>query len=599
MRNRLVSLGLIVMLAILAACTEPTETDIEDLISRMTLAEKIGQMTQAERKHATPEDLKTYFLGSILNGGGSVPGDNTVEEWRDMVDAYQTAALQTRLAIPMIYGVDAVHGHNNVKGATIFPHNVGLGAMRNPDLMEAIGVATAEEVVATGVHWDFAPALCVAQDDRWGRAYECYGEDPEIGVAYSGRIVKGYQASGKMIATAKHWVGDGGTAYGTGDHEYVIDRGTTNVSEEVLRNTHIAPYLPAIEAGVGSVMISYSSVNNLKMHEHKRLNTDVLKNELGFKGFTVTDWQAMEEVRGETNRERVVASINSGVDMAMEPEHWKEFIIDLSAAVEAGEVSMARIDDAVRRILTTKKQLGLFTAPMSADRAPNYAGILGGDKNRAVARRAVSESLVLLKNEGVLPLKKGAKVFVAGEHANNIGLQSGGWTIDWQGKSGNITPGTSILAGIDEVGGVEATFSANGEGAAGHDVAIVVVGEQPYAEGKGDYNVQPCEFCQPLTLTQEQIKTIENVKASGVPLLVILISGRPLLLEPQLNLADAFVAAWLPGTEGAGIADVLFGVKSPTGRLSVTWPKTMDQVTLNTGDENYTPLFPYGFGLSY
>ena len=571
---------------------------ISKLVDEMTLAEKIGQMTQAERKNATPEDVKTYFLGSILNGGGSVPGDNTVKEWRDMIDAYQRAALSTRLGIPMIYGTDAVHGHNNVKGATIFPHNVGLGAMRNPELMEKIGEATAKEVVATGVHWNFAPALCVSRDQRWGRAYECYGEDPEIGVSYSGPYVRGMQASGDVLATAKHWVGDGGVTYGTGDHEYVMDRGDTRISEQEMRDIHIAPYLNAFKEDVGSIMYSYSSFNGVKMHAHNRLNNDILKGELGFDGFVVSDWQAIEEIKGDTNRERVVKSVNAGLDMAMEPEFWREYIRDLTAAVEAGEVSMQRIDNAVTRILKQKYRLGLFTRPMAADRMADYQGVLGNQAHRDLARQAVSESQVILKNDNVLPLNKEAKIFVAGSHADNIGLQSGGWTIEWQGGSGETTTGTTILEGIKQHSN-QVTFAEDGTGAEDHDVAIVVVGEQPYAEGYGDYNEQPCEFCQPLTLTDEQLKTIENVKKANIPVLVVLVSGRPLLISEQLPTWNAFVAAWLPGSEGAGVADVLFGKTTPTGKLSVTWPNDLSQMSMNVGDENYTPLFEYGFGLTY
>ena len=582
---------------------QPSDVQSEDafiqgLVGNMTLAEKIGQMTQAERKNATPEDVKNYFLGSILNGGGSVPGDNTVEEWRDMIDAYQNAALSTRLGIPMIYGTDAVHGHNNVKGATIFPHNIGLGAMRNPALMEEIGRITADEVAATGIHWNFAPALCVSRDVRWGRAFECYGEHPEIGVSYSGPYVKGMQASGKVIGTAKHWVGDGGPTYGTGDHDYVIDRGDTRVSEQELRDIHIAPYLNAFKEEVGSIMYSYSSYNGIKMHAHDHVNNGILKGELGFSGFVVSDWQAIEEVEGATNRERVVKSINAGLDMAMEPEFWKEYITDLTAAVEAGEVSMERIDDAVTRILKQKYRLGLFTSPLSADRYPEYQGVLGKQAHRDVARQAVKESQVLLKNNQVLPLSKEAKIFVAGSHADNIGFQSGGWTIEWQGGSGDITPGTTILEGIKHYN-ANVTFNEEGEGAAGHDVAVVVVGEEPYAEGYGDYNEQPCKFCKPLTLSAKQLATIEKVKGADIPVLVVLVSGRPLLITEHLDNWDGLLASWLPGTEGTGVADVLFGEYKPTGKLSVTWPKDLDQVTLNVGDENYAPLFEYGFGLSY
>ncbi|WP_438862331.1 glycoside hydrolase family 3 N-terminal domain-containing protein [Neptunicella sp.] len=578
---------------------QPSTADkVEALLSQMTLAEKIGQMTQAERNHATPEDVKNYFLGSILNGGGSVPGDNTPQDWRDMIDAYQHAALSTRLAIPFIYGTDAVHGHGNGKNTTLFPHNVGLGAMRNPELMEKIGRITAAETTAFGVHWNFGPALCVSRDERWGRAYECYGEDPEIGESYAGPYVTGSQASGQMIATAKHWVGDGGTTYGTGDHEYIIDRGDTRVSMDELRKIHIAPYLPAFKAGVASVMYSYSSVNGLKMHENQLLN-NMLKNELGFDGFVVSDWQAIEEVQGETNRERIVRSINAGLDMAMEPEFWKEFITDLTAAVNDGEVPLSRIDDAVRRILTAKFNLGLFDRPYTADRTIPAKLAVGTPEHRAVAREAVAESLVMLKNENnLLPLSKTARIFVAGSHADNIGLQSGGWSIQWQGEKQSSNQGTTILQGIQALAG-DVTYAKDGQGAQSSDVAIVVVGENPYAEGWGDYNVQPCQYCQPLTLSAEDLATIENVKASGVPFVVVLVSGRPLLISEQLPDWNALVAAWLPGTEGAGVADVLFGDHPMGGKLGVSWPVNLEQIPINVGDKDYHPLFEYGYGLTY
>ncbi|UHQ53744.1 glycoside hydrolase family 3 protein [Microbulbifer sp. YPW16] len=586
------------------------DSRVAALVGRMTLAEKIGQMTQAERRHATPEDVKNYHLGSILNGGGSFPGDNTREEWVQMISDYQDAATSTRLGIPIIYGTDAVHGHSNVVGATIFPHNIGLGATRNPELAQKIGEATAREVAATGVSWTFAPTLCVTRDERWGRGYECFSEDPQLVTEFAEPLVFGLQggpmngdtlANNKIVATAKHWVGDGGTSYGTGDADYAMDRGDTRVSDEELREQHIAPYLPAIDAGVGTVMISYSSVNGKKMHEHKELVTDVLKEELGFDGFTISDWEALKEIPADTNRERVVRAVNAGVDMVMEPEKWQQFITDLTAAVEAGEVSMERIDDAVSRILKTKLQAGLFDNPLPPlANGPQAGELLGHPDHRALARQAVRESLVVLKNDGnLLPLTRGQKVFVAGAHADDIGLQSGGWTIEWQGKAGDITEGTTILEGIKDVAGGPVTFSAEGEGAAGHDLAIVVVGEQPYAEGMGDYREAPCELCKPLTLGDEQLAVLEKVQAADIPTVVVLVSGRPLLVADQLPAWDALVAAWLPGSEGAGVADVLFGDYAPTGKLPVTWPKSLKQIPINKGDADYDPLFPFGHGLTY
>ncbi|MEX2963920.1 glycoside hydrolase family 3 protein [Microbulbifer sp. TYP-18] len=589
---------------------DATDKRVSEILSRMTLAEKIGQMTQAERKFATPEDVKKYYLGSILNGGGSFPGNNTRAEWVEMIDAYQDAATSTPAGIPLIYGTDAVHGHSNVRGATIFPHNVAIGATRNPKLAREIGAATASEVAASGVHWTFAPTLCVARDDRWGRAYECFGESPQLVGTLGRAYVEGLQGGpldsanirhNKLVATAKHWVADGGTIYGTGDEGYEIDRGDTRLDAAELERIHIAPYVPALKAGVGAVMVSYSSVNGTKMHEHKALLTDKLKGELGFDGITISDWAALEEIPADTNRERVVRAVNAGLDMIMEPENWRDFISDLTAAVKAGEVPMARIDDAVSRILATKLRAGLFDAPMAPlSSADGVDSPIGNPEHRALARQAVRESQVLLKNEaGLLPLKKNARIFVAGDHADNIGLQSGGWTIEWQGKRGAITDGTTILEGIRSLARGQVTYNAAGEGAAGHDVAIVVVGEEPYAEGFGDYRPAPCEKCQPLTLSEPQRQMLARVKESGTPTVLVVISGRPLLIADEIASAQAVVAAWLPGSEGAGVADVLFGDYGPKGKLPVTWPRSLQQVPINIGDTNYAPLFPFGFGLTY
>ncbi|MBN8430991.1 glycoside hydrolase family 3 C-terminal domain-containing protein [Microbulbifer salipaludis] len=583
---------------------------VEGLLAEMTLAEKIGQMTQAERQHATPEDVKKYYLGSILNGGGSVPGKNRRQDWVDMISGYQQAAQSTRLGIPILYGTDAVHGHSNVKDATIFPHNVAIGATRNPRLAHDIGVATALETAATGVHWTFAPTLCVARDDRWGRAYECFGEQPDLVSEFSGPFVKGLQGGGlngntigqnRVIATAKHWVADGGTTYGTGDEGYAIDRGDTRLEFADLERLHIAPYLPALKADVGTVMVSYSSVNGTKMHEHKGLVNDTLKGDLGFSGFTISDWSALSEIPAETNRERVVRSVNAGLDMVMEPENWKEFISDLTDAVKAGEVPMSRIDEAVRRILMIKLRSGLFEHPVAPIALRADADmIIGNAQHRALARQAVRESVVLLKNEGgVLPIDKESRIFVAGSHANDIGLQSGGWTIEWQGKSGVETTGTSILEGIQDLAHRKVSYSADGTGAAGHDVAVVVIGEDPYAEGWGDYRPAPCEKCKPIGIGEDQRTVLDNVRASGVPMVVVLVSGRPLMIEEEISSWNSMVAAWLPGSEGAGVADVLLGDYAPTGKLPVTWPKKLSQIPINYGDKEYEPLFPYGFGMTY
>jgi beta-glucosidase len=471
--------------------------------------------------------------------------------------------------------------------------------MRDPDLMEDIGEVTALEVSASGVHLTFAPTLCVTRDDRWGRAYECYGEHPEIGVSYSDRFVKGLQGTlsgDHIVATAKHWIGDGGTIYGTGGSSfdgtnYFIDRGNTPGGE--IDRIHKPPYLPAIQEGVGSIMVSYSSIDGTKMHENHHLITKVLKEQLGFDGFVISDYDGIIEIPDASYREQVKKGVNAGIDMFMFSENWQQFIGELISLIQNGEVPMGRIDDAVRRILRIKFRTGLFEKPFT-DRTHIDDGTIGSAAHRSLAREAVKKSLVLLKNKhNILPLSKTTNIFVAGSHADNIGLQCGGWTIRGQGRSGNITSGTTILQGIQAASDGQVTFNANGSGAAGHDVAVVVVGEDPYAEGKGDYPTKP------LTLSSEQLSTIQNIRNARVPVVLILVSGRPLLIENELTDCDALVAVWLPGTEGAGVADVLFGDYDPTGKLPVSWPRNLSQIPINVDDANYDPLFPYNFGLSY
>jgi beta-glucosidase len=569
--------------------SRPVSVRVDDLLSRMSLDEKIGQMTQAERKSVTNADITNYRLGSLLSGGGSAPTPNTATAWADMYDSFQGAALATPLGIPMMYGVDAVHGHNNVYGATIFPHNIGLGATRDPGLVQRIGRATAEEVSGTGIDWDFAPCLCVARNDRWGRTYESYGETPDIATSMA-TLITGLQGSklsdsGSVMATAKHYIGDGGTTGG-------VDQGNTALSEAELRAVHLPPFREAVARNVGSVMISYSSWNGLKMHANRYLITDVLKRELGFPGVVVSDWNAIDQIDGQTGftEDEVAASINAGLDMIMVPDAWKTFVSMLNDAVRTGRVPMSRIDDANRRILTKKFELGLFERPYT-DRS--YTGTVGSAAHREIARQAVRESQVLLKNKwGLLPLPKTAsKIFVAGKSADDIGNQSGGWTIEWQGQSGNITPGTTILQGIRNAvsPSTTVTYDRYGTGVDGsYKAAIAVVGETPYAEHKGD---RPGS----LGLDAEDLSTLAALKASGVPVIVVTVSGRPLDISSQLPDWDALVAAWLPGTEGAGVADVLFGDYNPTGKLPVTWMQSAAQQPVNVGD-GQTPLFPYGAG---
>lgn len=587
----------------------PTAQRVEDLLDRMTLAEKVGQMTQAERlglRSAT--QIAELGLGSVLSGGGSVPRPNTAAGWADMVDGFQREARSTRLQIPIVYGVDAVHGHNNVVGATIFPHNASLGATRDRDLVEAAARATAVEVRATGVPWTFAPCLCVTRDERWGRSYEAFGEDPALVAAMAAPAVEGLQGTDpsdisgpeRVLATAKHWVGDGGTRYepsqaGAG---YPIDQGVTHVADLAeLRRVHVDPYLPALAAGVGSIMPSYSAVavaggEPLRMHEHRALNTDLLKGELGFDGFLISDWEGIDKLPGGTYREKAVRAVNAGLDMAMAPYNFATFVEALTGAVQDGEVDQARVDDAVRRILAQKFALGLFDEPF-ADRS--RADAVGGDAHRAIAREAVAKSQVLLKDAGgVLPLARDAHVYVAGSNADDLGHQSGGWTVQWQGGSGDITTGTTVLEGI-RAAAPDATVTHSADASApldGVDVGVVVVGEPPYAEGVGDVGNNG----RSLTLPAADRAAIDRV-CGAVECVVLVVAGRPQLVTDQLDGIDALVASWLPGTEGAGVADVLFGDRPFTGRLPVSWPASAEQVPVNVGDTEYDPLFAYGWGL--
>lgn len=589
--------------------TADHQTAVDDLIQRMSLAEKVGQMTQVEKNSLQPEDVTTYFIGSVLSGGGGTPETNDLPNWGEMVKSFQDAALATPLRIPLIYGVDAVHGHNNLKDAVIFPHNIGLGAANDPDLTREIARITACELLATGVHWNFAPAVSVPQDIRWGRTFEGYSEETDRVIALSTAYVEGLQAAKtRVLASVKHFVGDGGTSWGTpriydwintwqapGD-SYKLDQGDTQVDEETLRAVHLRPYQTAIEAGAQNIMVSFSSWNGLKMHAHRYLLTDVLKGEFGFEGFLISDWMAIQQIDRDLYT-CVVQSINAGLDMIMVPYDYKNFIATLTRAVEAGDIPMSRIDDAVRRILTVKYWLGLFNNP---NIRKDLLSSVGSEAHRKIAREAVAKSQVLLKNNfGTLPISRNAKIYVAGKAADDIGLQCGGWTISWQGDAGAITAGTTILQGLRE--NVEEdeqiVYSAEGEfvsalsGGERAQISIVVVAERPYAEGLGDNGT--------ISLTDEDIALIEKMRAVSDKLVVVLLSGRPLLIADQLALADAFVAGWLPGSEALGISDVLFGDKPFTGKLSFSWPRNKSQVPLSAlKADAEPPLFPVGYGLS-
>ncbi|MFJ2077140.1 glycoside hydrolase family 3 N-terminal domain-containing protein [Streptomyces anulatus] len=587
----------------------PVKQRVADLLGRMSPAEKAGQMTQAERNALrAPGDIAAYDLGSLLSGGGSVPTPNTAAAWAKMTDAYQLRTRATRFQIPLIYGVDAVHGHNNVVGATIMPHNIGIGAGRDPRSAERTGAITAKEVRATGVPWDFAPCVCVTRDERWGRSYEAFGEDPALVEAME-TVIQGMQGSpsgkdlhrnDKVLGSAKHFVGDGGTAYGSSTTgSYTVDQGVTEVTREELEAVHLSPFEESVERGVGTVMPSYSSLDVLgddkgpvKMHANAEMINGVLKDRMGFEGFVISDWQAIDQIPGDYASD-VVTSINAGLDMIMVPTAYQDFTKTLKEEVAAGRIAQARIDDAVARILTQKFRLGLFEKPYADT---THLEEVGSAEHRAVAREAVAKSQVLLKNDGaVLPLRTDQKVYVAGSNADDIGNQAGGWTISWQGSSGRTTTGTTILEGMRKAARTpeSVTFSRDASAVTdGYDVGVVVVGETPYAEGIGDVGNG-----HDLELTAADRAAVDKVCAA-MKCAVLVVSGRPQLIGDRLGDMDALVASWLPGSEGDGVADVLYGRRAFTGQLPVTWPKAEAQLPINVGDAAYDPQFPYGWGLT-
>lgn len=617
-RTPIFLLGLVVIWAALAEAeymiykdaTKPLNSRIKDLLNRMTLEEKIGQMTQIERGVASAEVMKDYFIGSVLSGGGSVPSKQaSAETWINMVNEFQKGALSTRLGIPMIYGIDAVHGHNNVYKATIFPHNVGLGATRDPNLVKRIGAATALEVRATGIPYVFAPCIAVCRDPRWGRCYESYSEDPKLVQAMT-EIVSGLQGDipanspkgvpfvagkTKVAACAKHYVGDGGTTKG-------INENNTQISRHGLLSIHMPGYYNSIIKGVSTVMVSYSSWNGVKMHANRDMVTGFLKNILRFRGFVISDWEGIDRITSPPHANysySIQAGISAGIDMIMVPNTYKEFIDGLTSHVKNEVIPMSRIDDAVKRILRVKFTMGLFENPLADN---SLVDELGSQEHRELAREAVRKSLVLLKNgesaaKPLLPLpKKATKILVAGSHADNLGYQCGGWTIEWQGLGGNnLTSGTTILTAIKNTvdPSTEVVYKENPDAdfvkSNNFSYAIVVVGEPPYAETFGD--------SLNLTISEPGPSTIQNV-CGAVKCVTVIISGRPVVIQPYVSLMDALVAAWLPGSEGQGVADVLFGDYGFTGTLSRTWFKTVDQLPMNIGDKHYDPLFPFGFGLT-
>jgi beta-glucosidase len=596
-----IATGILISLAAPTSHSAPLfsghDQQVDALLARMTLDEKIGQMVQVDSGALKDKTgVQKYFLGSVLSGGDSDPADgNSAQSWLNFVTEFENNALQTRLKIPLLYGIDAVHGHNNIDGAVIFPHHIGMGATHDPKLVERAERVTAAEVAGTGIRWAFAPCIAVPQDERWGRTYEGYSDDPALVSKLGAAAVRGFQGEKlsaeptSVLACAKHFIGDGGTTNG-------IDQGNTVCDEAALRKLYLPPYRAAVKAGVSSIMVSYSSWNGQKMHGNKYLLTGVLKGELGFRGFLVSDWAAIDQLSPDYKND-IEQSINAGLDMIMIPNgpgkenNYVEFITRLKELIADGKVSPSRIDDAVRRILRIKFQLGLFGNTATN---PQLTAAIGSPEHRAVARECVRKSLVLLKNENhVLPLsKKIRRLAVAGEAADDLGAQCGGWTIDWQGRRGNVTHGgTTILAAIRQAVSpeTEVTFSPDAGNLKHADAVIVVIGEQPYAEFKGDR--------QDLNLAAADLALVAKAKATGTPVVTILFSGRPLVLNSALDDSGAFVAAWLPGTEGLGVTDVLFGDFKFTGKLPRIWPRSNDRIA--AADKQEKPLFPFGYGLSH
>lgn len=598
---------------------------IDRLLSQMTLDEKLGQMTMVENNSIEPAKVAEFFIGSVLSGGGGNPTPNTPENWRAMVCGFQEAALETRLAIPLIYGVDAVHGHNNVKGAVIFPHNIGLGASRDADLVERIGRVTARELLATSVHWTFAPSVSVPQDLRWGRTYEGYSADSQLVGDLGAALVRGLSGrcsdgDNAVLACAKHFVADGAAGWRESAQaegapqqgstappqdsdlpqavelslgQWRIDQGDACLDEASLRGTHLPPYQAAIAAGALTVMASYSSWNGEKLHAHRYLLSGLLKGELGFEGLIVTDWMAINQLDPDY-QECVVQAVNAGIDMVMVPYDFRCFISALKGAVQQGDVALERVDDAVRRILRVKLALGLFDQPISDE---SLLESLGCAAHRHVAREAVRKSLVLLKNDNQsLPLPKDLpRLLVAGRAADDIGLQCGGWSITWQGEAGATTTGTTILEGMRATASdaTEIDYAPDGRfaGDARAAAGILVLHEEPYAEGFGDR--------ADLVLSSDEIALLQRVRERCDQLIVILITGRPRVISEQLPLIDALVVAWLPGTEADGVADLLFGDFPFTGKLPFFWPRSMDQIPLEALQASAeAPLWECGYGLT-
>ncbi|MDY0075096.1 MAG: glycoside hydrolase family 3 protein [Acholeplasmataceae bacterium] len=609
--KKIILLCFILIFGVLLYACKPAETEptdelrpdpslsisekVEWWIDHLTIEEKAGQMIQAERttnngiSGATLYETTSYKLGSILNGGGNVPSVNSVAGWLQMATNYRQASMNTSSGIPIIYGVDAVHGHNNLLNATIFPHNIGLAAANNPDLMRQIGEITAYEAAQTGMHMNFSPSIGLIKDKRWGRVYETLGENPDVAKNLIGPYIEGIQSYG-MIGSAKHFIGDGYTLFGTG-LDGKLDRGNAEITEDELINIHLPLYQEAIDHGVKSIMISYSSLNGVRMHQNKHLITDILKGEMGFDGFVISDYQATNDVTGSNFEQKIITTVNAGIDMLMEPHAFDQAYEAIISGYQKGLIEMDRIDDAVRRILTVKYEMGLFdeiTPPESDIRS---------EENLAIARQAVRESLVLLKNDQALPLDKAQNLLVIGPGSNDIGIQSGGWTISWQGQAGDITEGTTILEAFQSMS--EGTIYTSLDDIDKVDAVVVVLAERPVAEMMGDLSDLSLNGS---TGYQENVDLLEALADVDLPVIGILISGKPLMMTDYMETLDGFIMAFLPGTEGLGITDVIYGDYNFKGHLPYTYPSILSQVTHTMLDEAYNPddyLFPYGHGLSY
>ncbi|WP_084074045.1 glycoside hydrolase family 3 protein [Demequina sp. NBRC 110052] len=572
----------------------PLETRVEVLLSQMTQAEKLGQMTQVEEDSLEPGDVALLNLGSVLHGGGGLQGASDAAAWKATVLEHQREAMEdTRLGIPLLYGIDAVHGFGGMDGATVFPHQIGLGAANDPELMTQIGHATAQELAAVGIRWNFAPVLAMPGDIRWGRTYETYSQDPDVVASLGTAYLRGLQGSdladpSTVLATPKHFVGDGATVYGTSTQiiqvPYLLDQGDAPADPALLEGSLLPPYRAAIDAGARSIMASFSSWGGEKVHGDATLLTDTLRGELGFTGFVVSDWGGCDQVAAKTGFEKVAQCVNAGVDMVMTPFDGEGFQSSLEMAVSRGDVSQARIDEAVSRILTVKFQMGLFDGPVDPAVPTD---VVGSAEHRELARRAVQESQVLLSNDGVLPIGPEVRtIAVVGDAADDMGVQAGGWTRSWQGDVGPVIPGTTIAEGIQQRAGADVLVTVGMPDSGQVDLCIAAAGEVPYAEGMGDST----------TLALPGLTVLDELGDRCASTVLVVVTGRPVLITNTVDRVDAVVVAWLPGTAGEGIADTLFGDVPFTGTLPVNWPRNLDQVPTAPDGEEY--LFPIGFGLT-